>query len=66
MSLAAARVAAQKCRESLAADVDSIEARSAKRAAARIAEAQLITFKTCAEAYVAAHEADWSNDKHRA
>ena len=66
MSLAAARATAQKCRESLAADVDPIEARSAKRAAARMAEAQLITFKMCAEAYIAAHEAAWSNDKHRA
>ena len=66
MSLAAARLAAQKCRESLAADIDPIEARSAKREAARIAEAELITFKTCAEAYIATHEAAWSNDKHRA
>lgn len=66
MSLAAARAATQKCRESLVADVDPIEARNAKRATARIAEAELITFKECGEAYVTAHEAAWSNDKHRA
>lgn len=66
MSLAAARAATQKCRESLVADVDPIEARNSKRATARIAEAELITFKECGEAYVTAHEAAWSNDKHRA
>lgn len=52
LSLAAARVAAQKCRESVVAGVDPIEARSAKRAAARISKAELITFKDCGEAYI--------------
>lgn len=61
MSLAAARVAAQKCPESLVAGADPIEVRRAKRAAARIAEAELVTFKACGEAYVAAHEVAWSN-----
>lgn len=65
MSLAAARVAAQKCREGLLAGVDPIEARSAKRAAARLAEAELITFRRCGETYVAAHDAGWSNDRHQ-
>lgn len=66
VSLAAAREVAQSCRQKLAAGVDPIDARDADRMAARMATAELTTFRQCGDAYIAAHQAAWSNDKHRA
>lgn len=66
VSLAAAREAAQRCRQKLAAGVDPIDARDADWMAARLAAAELKTFRQCGDAYIAAHQAAWSNDKHRA
>lgn len=64
VSLAAAREAALICRQKVAADEDPIDARVAERTASRLASAQSITFRSCSEAYIGAHEASWSNDKH--
>ena len=41
-----------------------IEARRAERAQQRLDAAKAITFKQCAEAYIAAHRAGWRNAKH--
>ena len=66
ISLAEAREKATECRKVLLAGDDPIEARRARRMAAGVDAARGITFKECAEKYVAAHEAGWRNEKHRA
>lgn len=66
VSLATARDAAHSCRQKLASGIDPIAARDADRRAAEIAAAGATSFKACAEAYIAAHDASWSNVKHRA
>ncbi len=44
---------------------DPLLTRRAGRDAARLAAAKAMTFKACAEAYIAAHAAGWRNPKHR-
>ncbi|MCH8130614.1 MAG: DUF4102 domain-containing protein, partial [Acidobacteria bacterium] len=66
ISLAEARDEATQCRKVLLAGEDPIDARHSRRLAARVDAARGITFKECAEKYIAAHEAGWRNDKHRA
>jgi len=46
--------------------IDPIDDRRARRSAERIERAKVMTFRQCAEAYVAAHEAGWRNRKHAA
>jgi integrase len=46
--------------------VDPIEKRRAGRQAAMIAAASAMTFKECAERYIASHQAGWKNPKHAA
>ncbi len=65
ISLAEARDAARQCRKMLLQGIDPIDARRQERQSVRTATAKLITFKECAEKYVAAHEASWRNPKHR-
>jgi integrase len=43
---------------------DPLAARRAERAAKRIEDARSITFRACAEKYIASHEAGWRNPKH--
>jgi integrase len=64
--LAEARQKAFDARRLLRDGVDPIEARRTARYAARLDEARGLTFKDCAERYIAAHEAGWRNAKHRA
>ena len=45
---------------------DPIEARRLERAAKRLAAAKAMTFKECAEAYIASHREGWQNPKHAA
>jgi integrase len=66
VSLAEARQKAFDARRLLRDGVDPIEARRGARMAARLEEARGLTFKDCAERYIAAHEAGWRNAKHRA
>lgn len=66
VSLAAARAAALRCRELRRQGVDPIEQRRAEQAAARVAAAKSLNFRSCASAYVAAHKAGWRNPKHAA
>jgi integrase len=46
--------------------IDPIEARRAERARQRLDAAKAVTFKQCAEGYIASHSAGWRNDKHTA
>ena len=66
VSLAVARNRAQMARAQLINGHDPIEARRDARKAERLAAAAAMTFEECAEAYIAAHEASWSNAKHAA
>jgi integrase len=66
VSLAEARVKARECRQLLLSGVDPIETRKAKRVGALLAAAKTLTFRECAEAYIAAHQAGWRNAKHAA
>jgi hypothetical protein len=61
-----ARAKAQDARRKRQEGIDPIEARRAERARQRLDAAKAITFKQCAEAYVAAHRAGWRNEKHAA
>ena len=64
--LAEARQRATELRNHRRDGIDPIEARRAKRAQARLDAAKAITFRECAEAYVAAHSVGWKNRKHAA
>jgi integrase len=65
-----ARTAARKLWEAVRAGRDPLDDRKAeaeaKKAAALAAQARAMTFKDVAAAYIAANEAGWRNDKHRA
>ena len=65
LTLAEARIKAAECRRLLTEGVDPIEARNTKQTKLRLEAAKTKTFKQCAEAYIKAHEASWSNAKHR-
>ncbi|HEX5453384.1 MAG TPA: integrase arm-type DNA-binding domain-containing protein [Stellaceae bacterium] len=65
-SLAEARTRARQMRQMRAEDIDPIDNRRAKRQQARLDAAKALTFKDCAERYIAAHEATWKNEVHRA
>jgi integrase len=65
LSLADARIKAMDCRRQVLEGGDPLAARQARRQAARVAAVKTISFKECAESYIAAHEAGWRNPKHR-
>jgi integrase len=64
VTLAEAREKARECRKLRHEGIDPIEARKARQAEQRLAGATAITFRECAEAYIAAYEAGWKNPKH--
>jgi integrase len=64
VSLAQARAAAETARRLLGDGTDPIESRRAERAR-RLTQDKPLTFRQCAEAYVAAHADQWRNAKHR-
>jgi integrase len=64
IGLADAREKARECRRLRLEGKDPIEDRKVGRAAARLDAAKTITFKECAETYIAAHKAAWRNAKH--
>jgi integrase len=64
-SLADARTRALEARRKRHEGIDPIEARRAERARQRLEAAKAITFKECAESYIASHRAGWRNEKHR-
>jgi integrase len=65
LTLAGARDRARECRQQIREGLDPIEARRERRAAQQVERAKAMTFKQCAEAYIAAHKAEWTNEKHR-
>jgi integrase len=73
ISLARAREKAEAARALVAEGVDPIDARDDQRAAARAEkaakkaaeESERMTFAACVRGYVRAHEAEWTNAKHR-
>jgi integrase len=44
--------------------IDPIDARRAERARQRLDAAKAVTFKQCADSYIAAHRPGWRNEKH--
>jgi len=66
VTLAEARQKAADARSLCAQGIDPLTSRKAAEAERRLREARDITFKDCAEKYVAAHEKSWRNEKHRA
>jgi integrase len=72
VSLTQARERTRACRNLLLDDIDPLEARRAKRKGsqaeaerAQIEAARAITFRECAEAFIAEHQTGWKNKKHR-
>ena len=65
LSLAEAREKARECRKILLDGLDPIEVRRAQKLERRAAAARGLTFKQCAEKYLAVHETSWKNPKHR-
>lgn len=66
VGLAKARERAREARELLLEGKDPLAERKAARQAAVLEAAKAMTFKQCAEAYIASQEAGWRNAKHRA
>jgi integrase len=64
-SLAEARERARKLRQLRGEGRDPLDERRAGQLQARLEAARGMTFKECAEAYIAAHQAGWKNVKHR-
>jgi integrase len=62
VSLVRARELAAECRAIVAAGRDPLQA----RVASRTAERAIPTFGACADEFIAAKQAEWRNDKHRA
>jgi len=61
-----ARDLAADARRLLLAGIDPIEARKSELLTAKLASRKTKTLKECAEAYIAAHRAEWKNRKHAA
>jgi hypothetical protein len=66
ITLSAAREKATELRRQKLNGVDPLAAKAASKGAARLAAAKAMTFRQCAEAYIAAHQAGWRNAKHAA
>jgi len=64
--LAEARAKALDARRKRHEGIDPIDARRTERARQKLEAAKAITFKQCAELYIASHRAGWRNDKHAA
>ena len=64
IGLAEARQRATDARRMVLAGTDPIEARRIERAAVALSAAKAMTFKQCAAAYIAAHQAGWKNPVH--
>ena len=66
VSLAEAREEAQVWRKLRHKGGDPIASRRAEKAGKRLEAAKAISFRQCAERYIAAHRAGWKNAKHAA
>lgn len=65
VNLAAARSRAADARQRLQQGQDPIEIKRQAENEARLVNARTMTFRDCAEAYMASHEPSWKNAKHR-
>lgn len=66
VTLAEAREAVRDKRKLVKAGRDPIDERRAGKVAAAVERARAVTFRACAEAFIAAHRASWRNEKHAA
>jgi integrase len=64
VSLAEARYRAQEARKLVLEGKDPIESRRLARMASELDAAKAMSFRQCAEAYIAAHRAGWRNPVH--
>lgn len=64
VSLSEARRRAAEARERVAAGLDPIDQRDKDRVRERAAEARMMDFNACCEAYITAKESGWRNAKH--
>ena len=64
VSLKKAREKALECRNLRLDGIDPIEYRKAARVQALLETARVMTFKECAQTYIAAHRDSWRNPKH--
>jgi integrase len=64
VSLAEAREKALSARRLLLAGIDPLQARADEQAKAAAEALKAITFKQCAERFIAAHKPSWKNPKH--
>jgi hypothetical protein len=65
VSLALARELRDDCHQKLARGLDPIETRNGAILAARAEHAKQMTFRQCAEDYLAVNASKWRNPKHR-
>jgi integrase len=64
VSLAEARQKALDARKQLINGINPLAAKKQNQIAAALADAKMMTFDQCAEAYILAHKAEWKNAKH--
>jgi len=64
VTLAEAREKADALRRKVRDDIDPIEERQTAQLSANLDRAKAMTFRQCAEAYIAAHRAGWTNRDH--
>lgn len=64
VSLAEARQKALEARKLLIDGINPLVAKKQSQVAAALANAKMMTFDQCAEAYILAHKASWKNAKH--
>jgi integrase len=65
-SLAEARERARKLRQQVGEGIDPIDAKRAKRAREKVEAAKAMTFRDCAEGYIASQQETWKSPVHRA
>jgi integrase len=64
ITLAEARSMATDARNLVSRGIDPIEERATRKAAQTAEKAKTLTFKECAESYIAAHKSGWKSAKH--
>jgi integrase len=66
LSLSDARARVKECRQQRLMGVDPLEAKRTSATLKKLEAAKAVTFSDAATRYIAAHEASWGNEKHRA
>jgi integrase len=65
IGLAEARTEAKRLRQLVQQGTDPLQAKQAAERARKAEKARLVTFRQCANSYIALHEAGWKNKTHR-